>query len=219
MSGSGISTQRPIVALLILGVAFLGGGQHALAMQPMAQAQQAQTSPVAEVYLADAYLYIKKVQKNISSRDAATVAKQMCDGAKILAKLHGGEPEQWLPLIMGIGKHESTYHPNARSNRNARGVMQVHWPTWRRIFERLGYDQDDLHNPKVGVPAGVAIFSLYLKEAKGSVPRALGKYYGAFDRAYVRGVLTKALEFVRYRQEVAGIKDKERLALALMQLN
>lgn len=219
MIGWNASTPKRVMALLCLGFVFLSRSPHVLATQQTEQETSWCQTAQADLSLADVFLYIKKVQNDISNRQAAIVAKHMCGGAKALAKRHGGNPEQWLPVIMGIGKQESSYYPKAKSKANARGVMQVHWPTWGTILTRLGYNQDDLYDPNVGVPAGIAILSGYLHESGGSVPNALGKYYGAFDQTYIRGVLTKALDFIRYRETIANLKGKDKLAMVLAQLN
>lgn len=157
---------------------------------------------LSEPYLIDVSLFIIKRGK-APVGTALDTGRAIIRGAKIMAEDHGRTVEYWLPIIVGIARQESGFHYMATSPKDALGIMQVHWPTWEKALKRAGVDKCDLYNQKINVPCGAVIFSTYLKEAKGSVPEALHKYYGAKDEAYAQAVLQSALEFLKFQKKVA----------------
>lgn len=169
---------------------------------PAPQAQKAQKTTF-ESYHADLLLFVKQKNPKLSTMTALASTKALVSGAKTMVKYHGRTVDDWLPLIVGVAKQESTFQPRATSPANARGIMQVHWPTWGRKLGGIGLDQDDLYNPVIGAQCGTAILAMYIRDANGSIPGALYKYYGTRDKNYAAGVLRGALEFEQFRKKIS----------------
>jgi hypothetical protein len=103
----------------------------------------------------------------------------------------------FLSLIMGVVQVESGYNPLAVSPKNARGLMQVHYPTWKGYFS----SQREVHNMEKNLLMGTAILYRYYIENGYDIRKALHRYLGASDDTYVRNVLASAVRFkMRYYQ-------------------
>lgn len=102
-----------------------------------------------------------------------------------------------LSLIIGIIEIESGFNPFARSNKDARGLMQVHQPTWGRYFTA----ETTAYSASRNLEIGTAILYYYFTLERGDLKRALYRYYGAKDNAYVTKVLAKAVAFKRFYEK------------------
>lgn len=71
-------------------------------------------------------------------------------------------------LVYAVIKNESSFNPDAVSNVDARGLMQIQGPTleWAVYREREDADvtEDDLFKPEVNIKYGVYLLSLFLDE-------------------------------------------------------
>ena len=93
-----------------------------------------------------------------------------------------------LDFAVAVGHVESHFNPRARSPYGAAGVMQVMWPIHSRLMKANGISREEtLHDPDLGVAAGVLLLSRYLR-ATGNEEEALNRYLGAFVRAYISRV-------------------------------
>ncbi len=93
-----------------------------------------------------------------------------------------------LDFAVAVGHVESHFNPRARSPYGAAGVMQVMWSIHSRLMRANGIPREEsLHDPDLGVAAGVLLLSRYLR-ATGSEDEALIRYLGAFVRAYISRV-------------------------------
>ncbi len=89
------------------------------------------------------------------------------------AKVHGVSQG----LLIAVARGESAFDPQARSNANAYGLMQIQWPQTAR---HLGIqDRQDLLDPCTNVDAGARYLKQLLQRYQGNAHRALAAYnYG-----------------------------------------
>lgn len=115
---------------------------------------------------------------------------------------HAMPKSSYLALIVGIMHQESGFNPYAVSHANARGLMQVHVPTWRKYIE-----VDKIHDVKKNIQYGASIFHKYFSE-QGTITKALFKYYGAPDSGYARAVLSHSLRFKRFYEQNLSLSTR-----------
>src|SRR4030095_16882837 len=123
----------------------------------------------------------------------------------IAARLHDVPVE----LLLAVAATESNWDPDARSNANAHGIMQIQWPgTARHLgFERVA----ELYNPCANIDAGARYLRELLDSHNGSVDRALAAYnYGPARIAKSASVPAGAQ---RYAKTVAN--HRERITTAM----
>ena len=149
--------------------------------------------------LIDTKLYISEVTKD--PRSAYRTALGLASAASKMRHAFGGE-EEWLPILVGIAKVESTFNPFAISKKNAIGLMQVHWPTWGKILTRAGITKRDLFDPVLNANCGAIILLQYVKQEKGYLRKALYRYLGKINDRYATAVLSEALSFFEFRNRV-----------------
>lgn len=134
------------------------------------------------------------------AKDARDVACALDIAANILAKRNhqrfGITGSLAKALVVGIAHQESAFTRHAVSSKDAVGIMQVHWPTWRGTLESVGLTRKDLYDPFINSLVGVFIFEDCLLKRNGDIIGALGCYYGKTDRSYVMGVLQRSKQFV-----------------------
>ena len=97
----------------------------------------------------------------------------------------------FLSVIMGIMRVESGFNPDAVSGKNARGLMQVHWPTWKQYFS----SQEEAHDLNRNLSVGTQILGLYMNRSNNDLRLALYKYLGAKDDRYADKVIASAIAF------------------------
>ncbi len=97
----------------------------------------------------------------------------------------------FLSVIMGIMRVESGFNPDAVSGKNARGLMQVHWPTWNRYFS----SQEEAHDPNRNLSVGAHILRQYMTRSNNDLRSALYRYLGAKDDRYADNVIASAAAF------------------------
>ncbi len=137
--------------------------------------------------------HIRSVNKRQREITSVLVAKAVAD------EVHGKRYRyasfehrlNFLSVIMGIIKVESGFNPDAVSGKNARGLMQVHWPTWKQYFS----SQEEVHDLNRNLSAGAAILRLYMMRSNNDLRTALYKYLGAKDDRYADRVIASAIAF------------------------
>lgn len=91
----------------------------------------------------------------------------------------GAAAEHDLPvaLLVAVARGESNFDPDAISSADARGLMQIRWPTTAR---HLGFSRaSELHDPCPNIEAGARYLSELLERYDGDVHLALAAYnYG-----------------------------------------
>jgi soluble lytic murein transglycosylase-like protein len=79
-----------------------------------------------------------------------------------------------VDLLLAVASIESALNPDARSNRNAHGIMQIQWPGTAR---HLGVRRlSELYNPCLNIELGARYLRELLDANKGDVQRALAAY-------------------------------------------
>ncbi|MEW6409770.1 MAG: lytic transglycosylase domain-containing protein [Nitrospirota bacterium] len=101
-----------------------------------------------------------------------------------------------LELIVGISRIESGFNPFARSHKDARGLMQVHYPTWKRYFDGQRLLKDPFYNTK----AGLKVLNYYYKVNNENLKHAIYDYYGAKSKSYLRAVLRETERYKKFRR-------------------
>ena len=76
-------------------------------------------------------------------------------------------------LLVAIIDVESTFHPMARSNKNAKGLMQV------LREDRIDINPDRVYDIKYNIQTGIKIFKSKLRKTKGNLNLALRCYVGS----------------------------------------
>ena len=155
--------------------------------------------------LMDTKLYISEVTKD--RRTAYRSALGLASAARTMRHASGGD-EEWLSILVGIAKVESTFNPRAISKKNAIGLMQVHWPTWGKILTRAGITKKDLFDPVLNANCGAIILLQYVKQEKGYLRKALYRYLGKADDSYATAVLSEAMNFTEFRNRVSIASHK-----------
>jgi soluble lytic murein transglycosylase len=75
-------------------------------------------------------------------------------------------------LLMALVRQESAFNKEARSPKNARGLMQI-MPTLARSY---GFHPKDMFTPEKNLKVGVGFFRHLMKRFNGQVPLALAAY-------------------------------------------
>jgi soluble lytic murein transglycosylase-like protein len=128
---------------------------------------------------------------------------EIADAIERESRRHGFDPL----FVQALVEVESTCLPTARSNRGARGLVQVKPATGREVAERAGLEWDgpeDLYDPRFNVRIGLLYLS-YLQERLGDPRAAIAAYNLGPSRARRMG-----LERVRdhgYVRRVLGRYD------------
>ena len=92
---------------------------------------------------------------------------------EIASKMH----QVPVDLLLAVASVESAMNANARSNRNAHGIMQIQWPGTAR---HLGVKRlSELYNPCLNIELGARYLRELLDGSNGDVERARAAYnYG-----------------------------------------
>lgn len=126
-------------------------------------------------------------------------------------------------LIMALIKAESNFIPDARSKKNAKGLMQITEKTGKWIAEQIGiagYSFDRLSEPDINIEMGVWYLSYLLDEFKGDVMLSLCAYnaglgnvkkWQADGRYSSDGVTLKAIPFADTRAYIQNIKKYKKM--------
>lgn len=105
-----------------------------------------------------------------------------------------------IHVILGVMSLESEFKPSAISSENARGLMQIMAPTWKRYISSPDLQgQTTRHSPSLNVRVGIRYLGDLWKEHR-SWPKVLKEYGGfvkADPRPYVRIVMANAEKFRR----------------------
>ncbi len=82
-----------------------------------------------------------------------------------------------VELLLAVASVESALNPDARSNKNAHGIMQIQWPG---TAKHLGVKRvSELYNPCLNIELGARYLRELLDANGGDVERALAAYnYG-----------------------------------------
>ena len=137
--------------------------------------------------------HIRRMNKRQNEKTSLAVAKALADHVHWKRYRFTSEEHRlnFLSVLMGIVRVESGFDPAAISNRNARGLMQVHWPTWKRYFS----SPEEAHNLCRNLTVGTGILRLYMRRSNNALRQALYKHPGARDDRYADRVIESAAAF------------------------
>lgn len=137
--------------------------------------------------------HIRRMNGRQDEKTSLAVAKALVDHVywERYRFTSGEHRLNFLSVLMGIVLVESAFDPAAVSNRNARGLMQVHWPTWKRYFS----SPEEAHDLRRNLTVGTGILRLYMRRSNNDLRRALYRYLGAPDDRYADRVIESAAAF------------------------
>jgi len=137
--------------------------------------------------------HIRKINRRQKERTSLVVAKALVEHVHRDKYRFSSEEHRlnFLSVLMGIVHVESGFDPAAISNKDARGLMQVHWPTWKRYFS----SPEEAHDLHRNLSVGTAILRLYMRQSNNDLRLALYKYLGARDDRYADKVIESAVAF------------------------
>jgi len=137
--------------------------------------------------------HIRRMNRKQEEWTSLVVAKALVDHVHRERYRFASEEHRlnFLSVLMGIIRVESGFNPAAVSNKNARGLMQVHWPTWKRYFT----SPEEAHDPDKNLSVGTGILRLYMHQSNNDLRLALYKYLGTKDDRYADRVIEGAMTF------------------------
>ncbi|MBZ5695840.1 MAG: transglycosylase SLT domain-containing protein [Acidobacteriia bacterium] len=160
---------------------------YAATGEPRLLLQAAQSAVDAGHYGA-AVVTVRQVFPQLESQPVSVVPRDVWRVAYALpfeSSIRKWSARQGLdPMIVaGLIHQESAFEPEARSGKNAIGLMQLIGPTARRLAkqENLRYSQARLVDPDYNVRLGTAYFAS-LRKQFGGVESALAAYNAGEDR-------------------------------------
>ncbi len=87
-------------------------------------------------------------------------------------------------LVYSFIRTESSFHPDAQSNVDARGLMQITQMTFDWIKPRVGADEsvtfDDLYNPETAIQFGTYYLRRCLDRYEGDISTAAAAYHSGW---------------------------------------
>lgn len=137
--------------------------------------------------------HIRRMNRKQEEWTSLVVAKALVDHVHWERYRFASEEHRlnFLSVLMGIIRVESGFNPAAVSDKNARGLMQVHWPTWKRYFT----SPEQAHDPDKNLSVGTGILRLYMHQSNNDLRLALYKYLGTKDDRYADKVIESAMTF------------------------
>lgn len=137
--------------------------------------------------------HIRRMNRKQEEWTSLVVAKALVDHVHWERYRFASEEHRlnFLSVLMGIIRVESGFNPAAVSNKNARGLMQVHWPTWKRYFS----SPEQAHDLNKNLSVGTGILRLYMRQSNNNLRLALYKYLGTKNDRYADKVIEGAMTF------------------------
>lgn len=105
-------------------------------------------------------------------------------------------------LILSMIKTESNFNKNAKSSKDAKGLMQILESTKEDVAHLLDYqnlDDIDLYDPAVNIKVGIYYLDILIKRYDGNYYLAICAYnagIGNVDRWIEDGILSKDLDTI-----------------------
>ena len=79
-------------------------------------------------------------------------------------------------LVMGIISSESGFDKDAKSNKDAKGLMQLTEDTAKWCVEQLGAENGDISNPETNIAIGCIYLEYLIERYKGNIQTAVAAY-------------------------------------------
>ncbi len=134
---------------------------------------------------------------------AGEMAKRYPDqGCCEIASAMHGLP---LDLLLAVAATESNWDPDARSNKNAHGIMQIRWPGTAQHLGARGVSE--LYNPCLNIELGARYLKELLERFNSNEERALAAYnYGpgriARETSLPEGAVAYVKSVARHRARI-----------------
>ena len=184
-----------VIAFLMLAAGIYPNGAHGDDIKMVRGEIESMKKDDPEKYRDFQYVlrHIRSINKKQGELTSIFVAKAVADHVHWKKYRFSSDEHRlnFLSVIMGIMRVESGFNPKAVSSKNARGLMQVHWPTWRQYFT----SQEEAHNLNRNLSIGTGILRLYMTKSNNNLRMALYKYLGTKDDRYADKVITSAIAF------------------------
>jgi hypothetical protein len=122
-----------------------------------------------------------------SERISRETAKQIVDGAM---QYKNGI------FMLALFEVESNFIPSAISNKGAKGLGQIHWPSHGGVLirERICKNERDLYHIETNIRATDLILTDMLQRANGDIVKTLTLYLGTLDKVYVMRILNNFVQ-------------------------
>lgn len=135
------------------------------------------------------YIRVKypKIKKNIAKKVAVKTIRK-CE-----------EHDISHALVIGIIDVESSFNPNAKSRKGARGLMQVMYGSWKKEM-RLN-SKDELYDIDRNLDVGIKILKGKMDKNDGNLRKALRSFNGSGGNRYANKVLASTNEFKEFRNK------------------
>lgn len=166
-------------------------------------ARSADCLPALSPVLLGRYLQAHS-RPRLSSDGALTMARELIRSSRT-----GPIP---LYLLVAIARQESSFNPAAVNRASDDyGLFQVHFPFWKRFFEKKTQAGEsplrrkDLLRVGINVAVASRIMAYDLGLSGGDMILMLGRYSGRVGepfRRYVSGVMYNSLDLARYQRRV-----------------
>jgi soluble lytic murein transglycosylase-like protein len=136
--------------------------------------------------------FMTKHNPDLDPMLATAISKQMKSTEKQYALNRG--------ILLYVMKVESGFHPEARSNKGAVGLLQINSRVWKPILKQEGVIQpgENLMSPTANIRAGAYILRCYLDQYGGSYKRALTAYFGGNHIWYYNRIVAAKDEYKRF---------------------
>jgi len=101
-------------------------------------------------------------------------------------------------ILLALMARESSFNPFVRSKAGAIGLGQIHPKFWADKLKRNGLIREvrDLYDPVVNVRCTHFVFLSCLRKTNNDLPKALQRYVGGKNTAYVKDILLNIGELV-----------------------
>lgn len=99
-------------------------------------------------------------------------------------------------LMLALFEVESNFIPSAISNKGARGLGQIHWPSHYGVLIKTAICQEarDLYDIETNIRATNLILTDMLKRSNNDVVKALKLYLGGYDGVYTMRILNNFVQ-------------------------
>lgn len=120
-----------------------------------------------------------------------------------------------FPLIVGMMEVESSYNTNAKSKKDAHGLMGIKYDVWAQKFKLK--NRHDLYSVKTNVNIGISILKEYIDKNDGDIVKSLQNYNGSNDNEFPDLVFKAVGRFTVHRsmnsnKSIKSTKDAKKVS-------
>ncbi len=145
--------------------------------------------------------------KSYISDNYKTIAPEIVDLIAQQIVVSGEEHGVPVTAIVAVMEVESHFKQTARSEKYARGLMQVMYSVWGK---ELGIkNSEDLYGIEVGIDAGVQVLKRYLNKNNNNMEKALNNYLGGSGSKVYNSMVYKSMAKFVIHSTTIDIMEKE----------